>query len=201
MKHTKRQTRRSTTRRSTTRRSTTRRSRRTRGGNKIDPNHVASCKNVNRFKGPTKNGKIDFIWPDDAAFPDGCDPNKPMIPVEVKKDDKFDRFGGIYGKFGSPLNDKTYSYASRALPYTRLENNSHTLCNNVYEAETIRDSSYHVYKVIADDGIPGVTQCNSLKYFNKPGDAVQWKFKENIKTMLENNLIEEIPFDSLPNFV
>ena len=199
MPHTKRQTRRPTSRRSTSRRSTSRRVRRTRGGDKIAPNHLASCKNISRYMKNLPSGKKGFNWPDSNRYPGGCKdtPKEIDVPAETE----FDRFGPPTGTFGSPLKGRTYSYTSRSLPYLRFNNNSGKLCDDVYEAQTIKDNSYHVYKVKKGAQIIGVKQCEALGAFNKPGDAIQWEFPDTIEKMLQDVVIEEIYSNSIPDFV
>lgn len=169
----------------------TRRTRRSRGGENV--NHIASCKNVNRFKKVQNNGNKNYFWPDD----DGCD--NPAEIITVKKDEIFDRFGTAGGYFVSPIDKETYSYVSRALPYIRLENNSKKNCGNVYQNETTRTKNYHVY--IAKTDIPGVKKCTAAEFYNKPGQAIQWKFPKRIFQMIADGEIEEISYTSLPKFM
>jgi len=188
MQHKKRQT----------RRSKSRRSRRSRGGNKtIDSTHRASCKNISKYK-INHNTSKGFNWPDTTLYPGGCE--TPPVKINVPAGTEFDRFGPPSGNFGSPLQGRTYSYSSRALPYLRFTNNSSKLCDNVYQNETIKTNGYHVYKVKQGAQIVDVEQCTAVPAFNKPGHGVQWKFPDSIAKMIQDNVIEEIDYDSLPEF-
>jgi len=167
-----------------------RRTRRSRGGDNV--NHTASCKNTNRFK-VEKNGKKNYFWPTD----DGCGDTAEEIIVKDKQ--IFDRFGGEGGNFVSPIDIQTYSYASRALPYLRLKNSSGTSCNNVYKNERAALKDYHVYQ--AQQDIKGVMRCTAAEFYNKPGQAIQWKFPKRIYEMIASGEIKEIPSTSLPKFM
>jgi hypothetical protein len=176
----------------------TRHVQRTRGGD----HHVNSCKNTTNFLINKTNPGAGFKWPDKFKYPGGCttQPTENIIRADPTKDILFDRFGHEGGKFGSPIeNNKPYSYASRALPYIRLENNSQKKCNNVYEVDTLDRNNYHVYKVFKD--IPGVKVCSAVAAFNKPGDAIQWEFPDSIADMKIAGQIEEVPKSSIPNFI
>jgi hypothetical protein len=176
----------------------TRRVRKTRGGD----HHTNSCKNTTNFLINKSNPGSGFKWPDKFKYPGGCTtrPTEIIIRPDPTKDILFDRFGHEGGKFGSPIENNTaYSYASRALPYIRLENNSKKNCGNVYESEITNRNDYHIYKVLKD--IPGVKVCSAVAAFNKPGDAIQWEFPTSISDMKTAGQIVEIPNSSLPNFM
>jgi len=188
MQHKKRQTRRSKSRRS-----------KSRGGNKkIDPIHRSSCKNTKKYTRINPNGTTGINWPDTTLYPGGCE-TSPVI-INVPAGAEFDRFGPPTGFFGSPLQGRTYSYSSRALPYLRFNNNSGRLCNDVYQNETTRTNGYHRYKVKENAQIVGVKQCTAVPAFNKTGHAVQWEFPDSIAKMIKDDVIEELDFDSLPAF-
>jgi hypothetical protein len=156
-------------------------------------NHASSCKNTNKFKMTMNNGKRNYFWPKD----EGCADTAEEFTVKARQ--KFDRFGGEGGNFVSPIDIQTYSYASRALPYLRLENSSGTSCNNVYKNERAAYKDYHIYEAQVD--IPGVKKCTAAAFYNKPGQAIQWKFPKRIFQMIASGEIKEIPATSIPKFM
>ena len=119
--------------------------------------------------------------------------------ITVKAGTQFDRFGGTGGQFGSPYDNKGYSYNSRALPYLQLKNKNGKTCGNVYKNQRNTMKDYHIYKVLQP--INDVTQCTATPAFGKTGKAIQWKFQMSIKDMINKEIIQEIPVASLPPFI
>ena len=122
---------------------------------------------------------------------DGC--LEKAKPFTVKKGTIIDRFGGPTGFFVSPQG---YSYAQRSLPYISSEDDCVNYYKHVYDLANPLQN-YHLYVVNKDIE---VLACEAAPAFGAPGGAIQYKYSNSIKQLLDDNIISEIPVKDFPPF-
>jgi hypothetical protein len=133
------------------------------------------------------NNTGGFDWPKDNGCVEGT--HKSII---LPKGTIIDRFGSEYGQFVALPNT---SYDERAIPYMANTNECETKYNETYSnTNTGTDNNYHQYEIISNDGLR-VDECEIAPAFGHGGKKHSKQFfsKDNIQTLLKNNIIKEIP--------
>ncbi len=167
-----------------------------------------------------------IVWPPLG----GCAVGSKIIPnFTLHKDDVFDRFGPLTGKYVSPVGDAAerlarafegvnwvygmkdteptvYSYTNRALPYAGVSDagvEGNALRQNLYQrtySENIKTGKQVDYNQFRVRKPVVGNACRAGAAFNTSGGALQLELRDSVQDLLRLGAIEHLKVEQLPPY-